>query len=88
MRRDSRQTEIASVGAKNNLLVICLLILPSFRQTDVSVAVAHSLVVGVSVSAIKLPSCPIWSLWHKVAVVSVHAAALAVVAASIRTPAM
>ena len=87
MRRDSRQTERASVGAKNNLLVICLLVLPSFRQTDVSVAVANPLIVWVRVRVIKLPSCPIWSLWHEVTVVGVHAAALAVVAASIWTPA-
>ena len=87
MRRHSRQTERALQTEPNNLLafVFCL-VLPRFRQTDVSVAVANPLIVWVRVRVIKLPSCSIWSLWHEVAVVSVHAAALAVVAASIWTP--
>ena len=61
--------------------------LPVFRLTDVSVAVADSLVVRVSVGSVKLPGGPIWGLGHEVAVVGVHAAALAIVTAGIRTPA-
>ena len=61
--------------------------LPVFRLTDVSVAVADSLVVRVSVCSVKLPGGSIRGLGHEVAVVGVHAAALAVITAGIRTPA-